>query len=184
MRERYPTSRVVRREDEWFRGMLGNMMRMFEELPEEVERMGREAEATAGARKRIGPFVYGFSFSAEPGKEPVFSEFGNIRPSLRGVRSVEGRSPVIDKSEDEVFFRIVVELPGVEKQDIKLVVDQESFRLETTGDLKFATHTYLDEPVKPETARAQYRNGLLHLTIEKKEARTAKEWKGTTVAIE
>jgi hypothetical protein len=49
-----------------------------------------------GVIRRYGPFFYGFSYTAEQGKEPVFREFGNIRPSYRGIEPSQGRESALD----------------------------------------------------------------------------------------
>ncbi|GAH64265.1 unnamed protein product, partial [marine sediment metagenome] len=79
-------SRRLRKEpqdiEEWLRDPFEEMTkRLEEELPEEFKDFVTEEETPEGKVKRYGPFIYGFSYTKEPGKEPEIKEFGNIRPS-------------------------------------------------------------------------------------------------------
>lgn len=145
--------------DEWFRDPFEEMLRELDtELPEEVH-------------KRHGPFIYGFSYTQEPGKEPAFKEFGNIKssngrlePALNGERE-----PLVDVIEDtDASYEIVAELPGVEKGAIKLNATEDALEIRTEGEVKFYKEVPFETCVKPETATATYRNGVLSVRIEKR----------------
>jgi len=143
----------------WARDPFENMVKRLE-----------EEKTPAGEVKRYGPFVYGFSYTAEPGKEPVFREFGNIRPSPGGtIRPSAGREPLVDLMEDENGYRIFAELPGAEKDSIKLDVSENRVTIETTDEKKFLNVVDLDSVVDPDSAKATYKNGVLSVELEKKE---------------
>ena len=58
---------------EWFRSPFDDLIKKFEEkTPEGYENLVTEEETPLGLIRRYGPFVYGFSYTAEPGKEPTF----------------------------------------------------------------------------------------------------------------
>ena len=81
----FPFEKKEKFEEDWFKEPFEDMIKRFEEsMPAEFKTFVREEETPGGVSRRYGPFVYGFSYTAEPGKEPVFSEFGNIKPSHRG----------------------------------------------------------------------------------------------------
>jgi HSP20 family protein len=72
--------------DDWFQEPFEVMIKRFtESAPPEFEDLVKEEQTPTGTVRRYGPFVYGFSYTAEPGKEPVFQEFGNIRPTRHGI---------------------------------------------------------------------------------------------------
>jgi HSP20 family protein len=134
--------------------------------------------------ERVGPYVYGFSYTAEPGKEPLFQEFGNISPADRDMERLEGRIPMVTVSDKGDLYEISVELPGVEKEKINLEFYENSFHVETEGEPKFHGQAVLGYPVEPDTAKASYINGVLRIEVEKQE-----EWKpgkllGTKVPVE
>jgi HSP20 family protein len=165
-----------------FRGFpFEDLIRRFQEgIPEEMKELVREEETPGGTSRRYGPFVYGFSYTAEPGKEPTFREFGNIRPSRGGIEPSSGREPLVDVMEDGDLFKIFAELPGVEKENIKLDSTERSVRIETTGEKKFAKTIALDAEVDPDSAKASYKNGVLSIELEKK----VKAEKGKEIKIE
>ena len=156
--------------DEWFRDPFEEMLRALEtELPE-------------ASHKRHGPFIYGFSYTQEPGKELDFKEFGNIKsshgrlePALNGVRE-----PLVDVIEEKDAYEIVAELPGVEKAEITLHATEDALEIRTEGEVKFYKEVTFETCVRPETATATYRNGVLSIRIVKRDD----EKKKTAIPLE
>ena len=174
----FPFERKERFEDDWFKEPFESMIQRFEEsMPTEFNELIREEETPSGVSRRYGPFVYGFSYTAEPGKEPVFQEFGNIKPSYRGIEPSQGREPLVDVMSEKDKFKIFVELPGVEKEKVKLDVAEDSVEIKTDDEKKFYRMIYLDSTVDPDSAKASYKNGILTLELDKKETRKGKEVK-------
>jgi HSP20 family protein len=174
----FPFERKDRFEDEWFKEPFEDMIERFEEsMPAEFESFVREEDTPGGVTRRYGPFVYGFSYTAEPGKEPVFQEFGNIKPSHRGIEPSQGREPLVDVMSEKDRFRIFVELPGVDKDNVKLDVAEDSVEIKTEDEKKFYKMIYLDSAVDPDSSKASYKNGILTLELDKKEKRKGKEIK-------
>lgn len=169
-------SRRMRREpeekEEWLRDPFEEMMRKLEEeMPEELKSFVTEGETPEGKMRRYGPFIYGFSYTKEPGKEPEIEEFGNIKPSHRRIEPFPRgeREPLIDVIDQKDAYEVVAELPGVEKKDIKLHATEDSLEIKTENEKRFYKEIPFDMPVKPETAKATYKNGVLSVTIKKKE---------------
>jgi len=169
--------------EDWLRDPFEDMTRRLEEeLPEEYKDFVTEEETPEGKVRRYGPFIYGFSYTKEPGKEPEIKEFGNIKPSYRRIEPVPGgeREPLIDVMEQKNSYEVVAELPGVEKKDIKLHATEDSLEIRTENEKKFSKEIPFDMPVKPETAKATYKNGVLSVKIIKKEG----EKKKTTISLD
>ena len=174
----FPFERKERFGEDWFKEPFESMIQRFEEsMPSEFNELVREEKTPSGVSRRYGPFVYGFSYTAEPGKEPIFQEFGNIKPSHRGIEPSEGREPLVDVMSEKDKYKIFAELPGVEKDQVKLDVADDSVQIKTDDEKKFYKMIYLDSPVDPESAKASYKNGILTLELDKKEKRIGKEVK-------
>ncbi|MGC9444945.1 MAG: archaeal heat shock protein Hsp20 [Candidatus Methanospirareceae archaeon] len=144
--------------DEWFRDPFEEMLRELEtELPEE-------------AHKRYGPFIHGFSYTQEPGKESDIKEFGNIKSAYgRLEHALNGvREPLVDVIEEWDAYEIVAELPGVEKAEIKVHATEDALEIRTEGEVKFFKEVSFETSVRPETATATYRNGVLSVQIAKR----------------
>ncbi|MFB3763776.1 MAG: archaeal heat shock protein Hsp20 [Methanotrichaceae archaeon] len=172
--EGFPSGREEGSGEDWFRSQFEDMIRRFEEsMPSESNE-----EGASGTTRRYGPFVYGFSYTAEPGKEPVFQEFGNIRPSNRGIEPSEGREPLVDVMDEKDKYKIFIELPGVDKEKVKLNAADSCVQIRTEDEKKFYKNINLDSEVDPDSAKASYKNGVLTVEINKK------KMKGKEINIE
>ncbi len=173
-----PFEKREKSEEDWFKLPFEEMIRKFEaSMPAEFQEFVKEERTPAGVSRRYGPFVYGFSYTAEPGKEPVFQEFGNIRPSHRGIEPSGGREPLVDVMDEKDRYKIYAELPGVDKEKIKLDVADSSIEIKTVDEKKFYKMIYLESAVDPDSAKASYNNGVLTVVLDKKETRKGKEVK-------
>lgn len=155
-------ARMMRREphdfDEWLKDPFEEMLRKLEEeMPEESH--------------RYGPFIYGFSYTKEPGKEPEMKEFGNVKPANRKLEPFPGgeREPLTDVIDQEDTYEVIVELPGVDKEDLRLHATEGSLEIKTEDGIKFFKIVSFETPVKPETAKATYKNGVLSVRLQKRE---------------
>jgi HSP20 family protein len=165
--------------EEWLRDPFEEMTRKLEEeeeMPEEFNEFIKEEETPEGRIRKFGPFIYGFSYTKEPGKEPVIKEFGNIKPSYRKIEPFPGgeREPLIDVIEQKGSYEVVAELPGAEKQDIKLHATEDSLEIKTEVGRKFYKEIPFDSLIEPESAKATYKNGVLSVKVTKKESEKKK----------
>ena len=176
------SSRMTKREPQDMEGWLGDpfeeMARKWEEeIPEELKSFITEEKTPGRKIKRYGPFIYGFSYTKEPGKEPEIKEFGNIKASNKGIEPFPNgeREPLVDVIDQEDAYEVIAELPGVEKKDIRLHATDELLEIKTENERRFFKEIPFKTPVKPETAMARYKNGVLSVRIQKKEKEYAKE---------
>ena len=121
--------------------------------------------------KEFGPFVYGYSMKIGPDGKPEIREFGNIKKSLKGPQVKEEREPLVDVVETDDEIRVVVELPGVEKSDIKLHGTEDSLEISVdTPQYKYYKEVTLPAKVKVKEAKSSYKNGVLEVVFPKAEA--------------
>ncbi|MEM3030594.1 MAG: archaeal heat shock protein Hsp20 [Candidatus Micrarchaeia archaeon] len=163
--------------------MMGDMFR-FSEFPEEV----KEERGPKGERIiRRGPFVYGFSMRVGPDGKPQFQEFGNVKPMIRAVAGGEGApgemEPLVDVIQEKEVVTVIAELPGVAKEDIHLKATEDKLSIKVdTPERKYSKTVHLPVKVKPETAKASYKNGVLDVKIQRREP--GKEEKGSEIKVE
>ena len=104
--------------DDEFDRLFKKMSRSFylENVLEESENAGSPS----------GPLCYGYTMTVGPDGKPVVREYGNVRP--RSLPASDGREPLVDTIVDEKdnVIKLVAEMPGVEKSDIKVVVEGKS----------------------------------------------------------
>jgi len=79
----------------------------------------------------------------------------------------EIREPLADVFEDDKTVKIYVELPGEEKEDIQLNVTEDKVEIKTKKFYK--TVSVPIENINIEKTSSKYKNGLLEVTIPKKE---------------
>ena len=160
--------------DEMFREMekmMDEEMKNFaDKVPKEYV---KERKLPDGSTvKELGPFVYGYSMKIGPDGKPEIQKFGNLKKGLKGTPQVkEEREPLVDIVETEGDVHVVVELPGVEKTDIKLHGTDNSLTISVdTSHYKYYKEVELPVKVKIVEAHSSYKNGVLEVVIPKSES--------------
>ncbi len=174
--------------DDIFREIEQSMRKEFQELSKKApENLVRERTLPDGTKvKEWGPFVYGYSVTIDPEGRPKVREFGNIKPGTEPAKpriSIrEEREPLVDVMESDDAVKVIAEMPGVEKKDIKLQGTEDSVTISVdTAERKY--HKEVKLPLKTDSKRAKssYKNGVLEITMpRKKEERP----KGEPIEIE
>lgn len=172
-----------------FKEMEDFMSRELGELSEKApEDLVRERTLPGGGKvKEWGPFVYGYSMTVGPDGKPQIQEFGNIKPETRMGRPrldvKEKREPLADVRATNGEVQVIVELPGVAKEDIELRGTEKSLTVtvDTTGR-KYHKELQLPFAVDLKNVKSKFTNGVLEVTIKKKERK--EEPKGERIEIE
>ena len=82
----------------------------------------------------------------------------------------EEREPLVDVVETNNEIRVVVELPGVEKSEIKLHGTEDSLEIGVdTPDYKYGKEVTLPAKVRVKEAKSTYKNGVLEVILPKVE---------------
>lgn len=164
------------------RSIFDDIDEFFEEFEREIEEMF-ERFARLGTRELRGPIVYGFRVTVGPDGVPHIEEFGNVKRVGARPRISEEREPIYDIYEEPDKITIYVELPGVEKDKIDVSVSEKTVIVKASDDnRKYYKEIALPVEVVPSTAKAQYKNGVLEIKIDKKVKEEKKE--GVKVKVE
>lgn len=143
--------------------LLNEMNETLKRVGRDIEEMVMEMKAHA-ERIRERPMVFGFTFGLS-GDRPELRTFGDL--TVRGEYRVPVYEQVVDEARGEL--RVVLELPGIEKEDIRLDVSTEYLRLEaSTGERKYRAHVRLKRAVEPRSASARFLNGVLEVNLKLK----------------
>ena len=164
--------------------MRREMQRMFEEQFKDIQskipkELVREYETPQGGKVReVGPLVYGYSMTIGPDGKPKVREFGNIRSPFRlgatGTMAepmiTDEREPLADVVASDKEVKVVVEIPGVNKENIKINAYDNSLEI-MTNDPQKKYHRVIDLPQEAdiETVKSTYKNGILEIVFNKKE---------------
>jgi HSP20 family protein len=167
-----------RRRSSWD-DLFGNFDEDFEEMR---RRMDALMEGFVDGRIDVTayqPIVYGFSMRMGPDGKPHIQEFGNASRESQGEPG--SREPLTDIIEEKDRIRVIVELPGVDREDIQLNVEDHILDISVDReDRKFSKKVELPSPVDPDSASASYKNGVLEVTLSK----VAPRKRGRAVKIE
>lgn len=129
-----------------------------------------------------GPFYYGYTMTVGPDGKPVIKEYGNVKPGL--LPSADIREPVVDAivDEKEHLVKLVAEMPGVEKKDVKIVVQDKTVDISAErGEKKYHSKVPIQYKVDENSAKASYKNGILELVFKLIQEEKPK---GKTVEVE
>jgi HSP20 family protein len=181
------------------RGFFEDMFRGFDQMKREMERefedmekripkdLIREYTTSEGGKVReVGPMVYGYSMTVGPDGKPRIREFGNVKPSRVGFAGFtrpeisSETEPLVDVTTTDKEVKVVVEMPGVGKDKIKVNAYDNMVEVKSE-DPRRNYHRTIEIPAETdiETAKSNYNNGILEITFKKKE-----QTKGKTIKVE
>jgi HSP20 family protein len=186
----------------WFFGDIEEMMKDIEEMMEREFKefktsvpkdLVRERKLPDGSTiHEWGPFVYGYSMTVGPDGKPKIREFGNVKPSRKpeafgltrpSVDIKEEREPLVDVISTDGEIKVVAELPGVEKGDIKLHGTEDTLTISVdTPKHKYFKEVEIPAKIDPKKAKTEYKNGVLEVTIPK--TKEKEKPKGEAIKIE
>ncbi len=167
------------------RSIFEEMDREFREAEDMVNRLFRTVHETNLAEIDSFPYYYGYQVIVGSDGRPQIREFGNVRPSAKGlVEQGEVREPLVDTilDEKENLLKVTAEMPGISKEDIDVKVAENYVTIHAEkGGKKYHTDVPVNVKLYDSSAKATYTNGILELKIKLKEPLKPK---GTAVKIE
>jgi len=163
------------RDSDFGRGLFESIDQEFAEAEEMLNRMFRTVRDIRPEELASNfPYFYGYQVTVGPDGKPHVREFGNIKPSAKGLVSPsEIREPLVDSrlDEKENLLTITAEMPGVTKQDVKVSLSESQVSLHAEkGDKKYHTDIPVTVALDDKSGKATYANGILELKIKLKEA--------------
>ena len=176
-------SRAFEEMEEEMRRMFGQFQDIQTNAPKELV---REYQTPDGGNVReVGPIVYGYSMTIGPDGKPKVREFGNVKsPGQMGLTTSTStgrgakpsqqitaeREPLVDVNTNDKEVKVVLELPGVNKENIKINAYGEAVEV-TANNAQRKYHKTIELPkeVSTDTAKSTYHNGILEITFSKRE---------------
>lgn len=113
------------------------------------------------------PFVFGFSMRMGPDGRPIIQRFGNAQDP-EGLRMTSELEPLVDIIEEGDEIVVVAEMPGVEKDEIKVRVKGKELTIKVDNPSR-PYHKVLELPAKvsKDDAKSTIRNGVLEIRLKK-----------------
>jgi len=170
-----------------FDEMRNEMERTFSETFKNIENrvpkdLVKEYETPEGGKVReVGPIVYGYSMTIGPDGKPNIREFGNVKSPFAGRGLFEQpsisseREPLVDISSTDREVKVIVEMPGIKKENIKINAYENSVEI-ISDDPQRKYHKVIDLPPEAdiETVKSLYNNGILEIVFNKKKQTKSK----------
>ena len=128
--------------------------------------------------KRFGPYYWGYQLRIGPDGKPEIKQFGNMPPKLNESQSSDGeKEPLIDIFVEDNAVKLLIELPGVSKEDIKVKATENKIIINATNEnRKYKAEKELDIEIIPESVKSSYNNGILELVFDRKKNTSEKEF--------
>jgi HSP20 family protein len=171
-----------------FGGFFDNIFREFDEMSRTFSEQFKNIEnkvpknlikeydtPEGGKVREVGPIVYGYSMTIGPDGKPNIREFGNIKSPFAGRGYFEQpsisseREPLVDIASTDKEVKVVVEIPGVKKENIKINAYENTVEI-ISEDPQRKYHKVIELPTETDidTAKSTYNNGILEVIFNKK----------------
>ena len=138
----------------------------FQDVDQLINGMFRGASSFEG--KNPNAVYYGYQMTVGPDGKPHVREFGNVRPTNQGALELGSKEPFVETlmDEKENILKVVAEMPGVQKEDIKLEVTHNALNIKAqNGERKYDTEVPLSAAVDASSTKASYNNGILEVKL-------------------
>jgi len=150
-------------------GGLGGLIEKLGELAEAGEKLSRSGEFQDASGKLRG--VYGLHVKTGLGdqgqQELQVEPFGNIRPQPAGEPPGEDvREPLVDVHQEEDHVLVLVELPGVAREDVALQLAEDRLSLSAQrGQTSYRKEITLPGKFSEEAMHWDCHNGILQVRL-------------------
>jgi HSP20 family protein len=149
-------------------GGLGKLLEIAQELQKQTganNGTGQNSETTFTTPSGLSG-VFGVNIRSVNGEARV-EPFGNVVSSERGPSVDSVREPLTDLLEEDTQYTVIVELPGVDANSIKVNLEGQILHISASGagQRQYAKQLELSRVVNGDAIRRSYQNGILELTL-------------------
>jgi HSP20 family protein len=140
--------------------------RIFRQMSNSFFNIDGICEDFKGNGSDSGSYCCGYTMTVGPDGKPVVKEFGNVKPDQLPISDT--REPLVDiiVDEKEKIVKLIAEMPGVEKTDVKVVVENKIVDLSAEHDeKKYHVKVPVKHKVDENSAKASYKNGILQIVF-------------------
>jgi len=160
---------------EWIRELMKGM---FPFSPEFDEEMKKNLE-----KGSVRPFIWGFSASTGPDGKMHFRPFGDVQRDPKGRPEIKDhREPLVDVTEEAKEIVVIIELPGVSREEIELNTTENELTVKVESEYrKYYKEIALPSQVVADSAKARFKNGVLEVRLTKEKQ---KKIEGKNIQVE
>lgn len=160
---RDPWWRRRKRKAPWYSEIHEELEKLAVLIDETMQKVFENSDKPLVRRNR----VRGFSIKTDSNENPEIRELDSLRPWQEDEFADEAE-PLVDLVEDDTKLVVLVALPGVKKDAIDLRVTENCLIVSVdAADFEWYDELRLPTKVKPKSAWASYKNGVLEVRLEK-----------------
>ncbi|TXT53722.1 MAG: hypothetical protein BAJATHORv1_120017 [Candidatus Thorarchaeota archaeon] len=125
-------------------------------------------EDLMGDPSSTNPFVFGVKMQMGPDGKPIIQRFGNVPADESEIPSGPALEPLVDVIEEADEIVVVAELPGVERDEIKVRIKGQALTIHVDNPSRpYHKEIRLPSKVQKDAARSAIRNGILEVRLKK-----------------
>ncbi len=149
---------------EFMQNMVGSLDP--EELQEKFKDFGFTGNFPGfGSGDAPNPFIMGFSVGIGPDGKPIFNRIEKPGQVVEQDPGSFVREPLVDIMDQGDELLVIVEVPGVEKEEINLKCTKKELRVR--AGKKFQKNIPFPTDVIPKQSKAKLKNGILEVRVPK-----------------
>jgi HSP20 family protein len=160
---------------EWVKQMENDLAKFNEQLFRSWQRMRERplhAESTTNeAAQQLGPIVFGYSIVVGGDGKPKIRQFGDLRYGGASLwpTPTKSREPLFDIVDGEKELKVIVELPGVNREEIDVTIsDGRLLVVSAEGHGRsYRKQFWLPVRVDVDDVRTTFINGVLEIVFTK-----------------
>ena len=148
-----------------------------EEFERQTEQIFKELEQKMPEKLRIedndysdvGMFVYEFSINIEKNNKPKIKKIKHVKSISEAKSFLEdlySNEELVDILENEKEFKIILEILGIKKSEIKIRVTENSIIIFAENQ-KYWKKISMPKKIKPNLVKSTYNNGILEINVKK-----------------
>lgn len=158
-----PWWRRRKKKSPWFNDIYDELEKLGEMIDETMQKSFENSVDAPNRRDRFR----GFSIKIRPYRTPRVREDQNPQ-SFQTETEDEGQEPLVDFINEGKMLIILAAIPGVNKDEIELRVTESCLTISVDADnIEWYDEFELPTKVKPKSAHASYKNGVLEVRLEK-----------------
>ncbi|MCW4016365.1 MAG: Hsp20/alpha crystallin family protein [Candidatus Bathyarchaeota archaeon] len=160
-----PWWRRRKKKSPWFSDIYDELERLGDMIDETMQKAFDNASEDAPLRRNR---VKGFSIKLGPDGKPMIRELNDRQSFHDELEDSDELEPLVDLIEESDMLVVLVALPGVNKDDLDLRVTANCLTISVdTAEFEWYDEFKLPARVKPKSARASYKNGVLEVKMQK-----------------
>lgn len=148
--------------------MTWNIDDDFDKIFERIFKQLKSQDRLDPGNSNIKRWSHGYSMTRGPDGRPLVKEWGTDIPEAPPMKQPDDEPlSQVDIDRANKTIRVIMELPGLTKESIRITGTETSIRVTASNELRnIDKEIPISAKVDPKTAKATYNNGVLDVTLE------------------